>query len=95
LDRKAELEARIREFRQKEKEHRKLASTADDPMDQLRHKKEARKWEQRADEEDDNARAERIQLRAEVDKYLTLIEESLKGTYEVEHLFTIRWRISK
>jgi len=95
LDRKAELEARIREFRQKEKEHRKLASTADDPMEQLRHKKEARKWAQRADEEDDEARSERLKLRAEADKYLALIEESLKGTQEMEHLFTIRWRISK
>lgn len=94
LDRKAEREARIREFRQKEKEHRKLAHTADDPMEQLRHKKEARNWEQRADEEDDNARAERIQLRAEADKYLMLIEESLKGTHEVEHLFTVRWSVT-
>ncbi len=94
LDRKAESEAKIREFRQNEKEHRKLARMADDPMEQLRHKKEARKWAQRADEEDDVARSERLRLRAEADKYLILIEESLKGTQEVEHLFTVRWRVT-
>lgn len=94
LDRKAESEAKIRVFRQNEKEHRKLARMADDPMEQLRHKKEARKWAQRADEEDDEARSERLKLRAEADKYLTLIEESLKGTREVEQLFTIRWSVT-
>lgn len=95
LDRKAEAEAKIREYRQQEKEHRKLARMTDDPMEQLRQKKEARKWAQRADEQDDMERSERIKLRAEADKYLTLIEESLKGSNEIEHLFTIRWRITK
>lgn len=94
LDRKAESEALIREYRQKEKEHRKLARTTDDPMEQLRHKKDARMWSQRADDEDDKARTDRIAMRAEVDKYLKLIEESLKGTREIEHLFTIRWRVT-
>ncbi len=94
LDRKAESEAKIREFRQNEKEHRKLARMADDPMEQLRQKQEARKWAQRADEEDNIARSERLRLQAEADKYLILIEESLKGTQEVEHLFTVRWRVT-
>ena len=94
LDRKAESEALIREYRQKEKEHRKLARTTDDPMEQLRHKKDARMWSQRADDEDDKARTDRMAMRAEVDKYLKLIEESLKGTREIEHLFTIRWKVT-
>jgi hypothetical protein len=63
-------------------------------MEQLQHKKEARKWSQRADDEDDVARTARIELRAEADKYLKLVEESLKGTQEIEHLFTIRWKIT-
>ena len=29
------------------------------------------------------------------DSYLELIEESLKGTQEVQHLFTVRWRIDE
>jgi ERCC4-related helicase len=94
MDRKAESEAKIREYRQKENEHRKLARFASNPMEQLQHKKEARKWSQRADDEDDVARTARIELRAEADKYLKLVEESLKGTQEIEHLFTIRWKIT-
>ena len=93
-DRKAEHEGAIRDYRAKEKEARKLARQADDPMEQLRLKKEARKWEQRAEEADEDFRDTRKKLRAEADKYLELIEQSLQGTQETEHLFTIRWRIA-
>ncbi len=94
-DRKAEHEGKIREYRAKEKEARKLARQADDPMEQLRLKKEARKWEQHAEEADEDFRDTRKKLRAEADKYLELIEQSLQGTQETEHLFTIRWRIKQ
>ena len=53
-----------------------------------------RKWEQRAEEADEDFRDTRKKLRAEADKYLELIEQSLQGTQETEHLFTIRWRIT-
>ncbi|ACU84400.1 DNA/RNA helicase, superfamily II, SNF2 family [Brachybacterium faecium DSM 4810] len=94
-DRKAEHEGKIREYRAKEKEARKLARQADDPMEQLRLKKEARKWEQRAEEADEDFRDTRKKLRAEADKYLELIEQSLQGTQETENLFTIRWQLSE
>ncbi|PPG81465.1 SNF2-related protein [Rathayibacter sp. AY1H2] len=93
-DRKAEHEGKIRDHRAKEKEARKLARQADDPLEQLRLKKDARKWEQRAEEADEDFRETRKTLRAEADKYLELIEQSLQGTHETEHLFTIRWRIA-
>jgi len=92
-DRKAEHESKIRECRAREKEARKMARQADDPMEQLRFKKEARKWEQRAEDADEEFRATRKQLRAEADKMLELIEQSLQGSQQLEHLFTIRWRI--
>lgn len=92
-DRKAEHEGAIRDFRAKEKEARKAARQTDDPMEQLRLKKEARKWEQRAEEADEAFRETRKKLRDEADKYLELIEQSLKGKQTREHLFTIRWRI--
>ncbi|MCB0916521.1 MAG: DEAD/DEAH box helicase [Actinobacteria bacterium] len=93
LDRKAESEALIREYRNKEKEARKAARQTDDPMQQLRLKKEARRWGQKAEDEDDRARSERLKLRDEIDKYLELIEQSLQGTSGVEDLFVIRWRV--
>ncbi len=93
-DRKAEHEGKIRDFRAKEKETRKLARQADDPMEQLRLKKEARKWEQRAEEADEDFREIRKKLQAEVDKYLELIKQSLQGTQNTEHLFTAQWRIT-
>ena len=62
-------------------------------MEQLKYKKEARKWEQKAEEADDDFRVAKKKLRDEADKYLELIEQSLKGTQSTEHLFNIRWRI--
>ena len=92
-DRKAEHEGTIREYRAKEKEARKAAKQADDPMEQLRLKREARKWERRADEADDDFRDARRKLQAEIDEKLDMIEQSLHGTKNNEHLFAIRWRI--
>lgn len=93
-DRKAEHEGAIREYRSKEREARKNARAADDPMEQLKFKKEARKWEQRAEEADEEFRDAKKKLREEADRFLELIEQSLKGTQDVEHLFAIRWRIT-
>ena len=92
-DRKAEHEGKIREYRTKEKEARKAAKQADDPMEQLKLKREARKWERRADEADDDFRDARRKLQAEIDEKLDMIEQSLKGTQDTEHLFAIRWSI--
>jgi len=93
-DRKAEHEGAIREYRAKEKEARRLAKQTDDPMEQLKYKKEARKWEQRAEEADEEFRETKKKLREEADRFLELIEQSLKGTQEIEHLFSIRWRVT-
>ncbi len=93
-DRKAEHEGVIREYRAKEREARRLAGQSDDPMEQLRHKKDARRWQQRAEDADDEFRQTRKALQDEADKYLELIEQSLKGTQHTEHLFAIRWSIT-
>lgn len=93
-DRKAEHEATIRDYRAKEREARKGAKQTDDPLEQLKFKKEARKWEQRAEDADEEFREAKKQLRDEADRYLELIEQSLKGTRNMEHLFDIRWRIT-
>jgi superfamily II DNA or RNA helicase len=93
-DRKAEHEGKIREFKAKEREARKLSRLSDDPMEQLKHKKEARKWEQRAEEADEEFRDLKKRLREEADRLLDLIEQALKGTQDVEELFAIRWRIT-
>lgn len=93
-DRKAEHEAAIRDYRAKEREARKGAKQTDEPLEQLKFKKEARKWEQRAEDADEEFREAKKQLRGEADRYLELIEQSLKGTRNMEHLFNIRWRIT-
>jgi superfamily II DNA or RNA helicase len=92
-DRKAEHEGKIREFKAKEKEARKAANNSDDPMEQLRLKKDARRWEQKAEDADDEFRKLKKQLREEADKYLELIEQALKGVQQTEHIFTINWKI--
>ncbi|MCO5219178.1 MAG: SNF2-related protein [Thermomicrobiales bacterium] len=92
-DRKAEHEGKMRDYRAKEKEARKMARQEDDPMRQLQYKKEARKWDQRAEDLDEEFKESKKRLREEADKYLDLIEQSLQGTQHTEHLFTIRFRI--
>jgi superfamily II DNA/RNA helicase len=92
-DRKAEHEGQIREFKAKEKDARKAANNSDNPMEQLRLKKEARRWEQKAEDADEEFRTLKKQLREEADKYLELIEQALKGVQQSEHIFTINWKI--
>lgn len=92
-DRKAETDARIREFRSKEKEERRLANLADDPVEQLKHKKEAKKWDQRADREDESFRAEKKALKEEGARLLELIEQSLRGTKSERQLFAAEWEV--
>ena len=92
-DRKAQADARIREFRSKEKEERRLAKFSDDPVEQLKHKKEAKKWDQRADEEDESFRAEKKALKEEGARLLELIEQSLRGTKSERQLFAAEWEV--
>lgn len=90
-DKRAEYNFRVREYETKEKEARKLARNADDPNEELKHKKDARKWQQRIYDADDDFRAERRNLRDQADEYLELIEQALRGTQTTEHVFSIRW----
>ena len=92
-DRRAESEGKIREYKAKEKEARKNARGTDDPMQQLKFKKEARRWAERAEEEDEEARVTRRKMREEADRYLDLIEQALRGKQTTEHLFSIRWKV--
>ena len=92
-DRHAESEGKIREYRNKEKEARKNSKSTDNPLEQLKFKQEARKWSERAEAEDEDARRARKVMREEADIYLTLIEQSLKGNREIQDLFTIKWKI--
>lgn len=92
-DRRAESEARIREFRNKEAEARKQARQANDPVEQLKHKREARKWGQKADSEEDNARSSRQQFREQEADVLDLLEKSLKGEVQTTPVVSFPWRV--
>jgi hypothetical protein len=93
-DRRAEHEGKIRDYRVRENDARKRARQADDPTERLRLKREARDWGEKAEDAEDDFRAARRELRARTDEYLDLIEQSLQGTKQVEHLFDIRWHIN-
>ncbi len=93
-DRHAESEGKIREYRNKEKEARKNVKGTDDPSEQLKFKQEARKWADKAEDEDEVSRLARKKMREEAENYLSLIEQSLKGTRSLERLFTIKWAIT-
>ena len=92
-DRHAESEGKIREYRNKEKEARKHSKATDDPLQQLKFKKEARKWSDKAETEDEEARIARKRMREEAENYLLLIEQALKGSKNMENLFSVRWKI--
>lgn len=93
LDQKAASAAKIRDFQAKEKEARRKARTEVDPLKQLEFKKEARKWEQRVEDEEDRARDERRKNAERADEFLVQIEQALKGNQSIEDLFTITWEI--
>lgn len=92
-DRHAESEGRIREYRKREKEARNNAKGTDDPIQQLRFKQEARKWADKCEDEDEKARLARKKMREDAESYLLLIEQSLKGTRNIESLFSLEWSI--
>lgn len=94
-DRHAESEGKIREFRNKEKEARNSSKSTDDPMMQLKFKQEARKWSDKAEEEDEAARVARKKMREEAEDYLSLIEQALKGSKSLQDLFQIEWAIEQ
>lgn len=93
IDQKAASEAKVRDYKAKEKECRRKARFETDALKVLELKKEARKWEIRADTEDDRARDERKERSAEADKWLELVEQALKGNKDIEELFTVSWSI--
>lgn len=92
-DRRAEHDAEVREYRRKQEEARKAARNAEDPMEQLRFKKEASRWDRKVDDAEDAYRAQRRKFREETEEALDLIAQALAGTQVTEHLFSIRWRV--
>lgn len=92
-DLRAEFDAKVREFRGKEKAARATADKTDNMSARLQHVKEARKWKNKAEEEEIAYRRERDSLQEQAEDYLTLIEASLAGERERKPLFTVRWRI--
>ena len=95
LDQKAASAAKIRDYQTKEKEARRRARVEIDPLKQLEYKKEARKWEQRIETEEDRSREERRMNTERADEYLEQIEQALKGNKTIDDLLTITWDIVK
>lgn len=93
-DRRAESDATIRDYEKKAREARRNAKHAEDPVEQLRLKREARTWQRKADDEADQARVDRRQLENKQDEYMDLIKQALSGSHERELLFTIRWQVA-
>lgn len=93
-DRRAESDAKIRDFEKKAHEARKNAKHAEDPVQQLRLKREARTWQRKADDEADQSRAKRRELQDKQDEYMDLIKQALTGSHQRQPLFTIRWQVT-
>lgn len=93
LDLDTERRKEVRALESKRKEFRKQANQADDPMEQLRFKKNARVLDDEIDEVEGRYRKEKRALRDNVDELLILIRQSLQGKRIEKELFTIRWRI--
>ncbi|MDK6567125.1 SNF2-related protein [Corynebacterium pyruviciproducens] len=93
LDLDTERRKVVRELEKKRKELRKKANQADDPMDQLRFKKNARNLDDDIDAIEDRYRKEKRDLRDHIDELLILIKQSLQGKRVEKELFTIRWQV--
>ncbi len=93
LDLKATFDAKIREFHAKENTASKAARKASDAMEKLRLTREARHWQNKAEQADDEYRQERNRLHAKSEKFLNKVEKSLQAKHEVRDLFTISWDV--
>jgi superfamily II DNA/RNA helicase len=92
-DRTAEHEAEVKEYRRKEKDARKASNQTDDPTERLGLRREAKKWDEKADDAHEAYREAKREFREEADVFLELIAEALKGTQVEEDLFTVRWAV--
>ena len=93
LDLKATFDAKIREFHAKENTASKAARKASDVMEKLRLTREARHWQNKAEQADDEYRQERNRLHAKSEEFLNKVEKSLQAKHEVRDLFTISWDV--
>ena len=67
----------------------KQRAKASDAMEKLRLTREARHWQNKAEQADDEYRQERNRLHAKSEKFLNKVEKSLQAKHEVQDLFTI------
>lgn len=104
LDQSDLIESRLKDHRAKwDAAARKLEKSRDevsarerkaaDLSERLKLRKEIQKLSRRADDLYQEFRDERDRLRANTDKYLAMLEDSLNGEESREHIFTIRWRV--
>ena len=55
--------------------------------------KEVRNWQRKTKHEDDTYRCKRDQFDEQAEDYLMLIQATLDGECQREHVFTTRWRV--
>lgn len=71
----------------------KAARKASDVMEKLRLTREARHWQNKAEQADDEYRQECNRLHAKSEEFLNKVEKSLQAKHEVRNLFTISWDV--
>lgn len=92
-DFRATFDVKIREFHAKEGAAKKSARKASSTIDQLKFTREARQWQKRAEEADDEYRRQRNKFREESDIYLDNAAHALEAQQSIQELFTINWKI--
>ncbi|KTF04232.1 RNA polymerase-associated protein RapA [Trueperella bernardiae] len=95
LDLKATFDAKIRDYQAKAATANKEARKASNTAQELKLRQEARRWQRKADDAEDDYRAERNRLRTESEELLRSAEDALRATETRQELFTINWEVAR
>lgn len=92
-DRRAEHDALIAKYRLQENAARRVARNSQDATERIRAKKETRRWMNKISEAEQDFHTARMELEAKMDENLVLMEQALRGTRDVQEVFSIRWKL--
>ena len=92
-DLKATFDAKIREFHAKENTASKAARKASDAMESCVLTREARHWQNKAEQADDEYGKNVIVFMLNQRNSSIKVEKSLQAKHEVRDLFTISWDV--
>lgn len=92
-DLRAIYDAQIRDYHAKAESASKAARKANSTLEELKLRREAKQWQDKADTAEDEYRSKRDALKKQADANLDYALQALEAKEEREELFTINWQV--